>query len=113
MIGIPGGHVVQFSVSGRARVNSRKVQAGTDNERYLQSANLSRLGRPSALHCIRWRRMHREFVRWYSPSLHRDMELLAFGHGGFPVLVFPTSHGRFWEYEERGMLGSLAPKIER
>jgi esterase/lipase superfamily enzyme len=41
------------------------------------------------------------------------MELLAFGHAGFPIVVFPTSGGRFWEYEERGMVGALAPKIER
>ncbi|MCU1236269.1 MAG: putative esterase [Candidatus Solibacter sp.] len=57
--------------------------------------------------------MHREYVKWYSPSLHREMELLAFGHSGFPVVVFPTSGGRFWEYEERGMIGALSPKIER
>jgi esterase/lipase superfamily enzyme len=31
------------------------------------------------------------------------MELLAFGERGFPVVVFPTSGGRFWEYEDRGM----------
>jgi esterase/lipase superfamily enzyme len=57
--------------------------------------------------------MRRDYIKWYSPSLHRDMELLAFGHGGFPIVVFPTSGGRFWEYEERGMVGALAPKIER
>ena len=26
--------------------------------------------------------MHRAHHRWWSPSLHRDMELLEFGHGG-------------------------------
>ena len=57
--------------------------------------------------------MRRDYIKWYSPSLHRDMELLAFGDRGFPVVVFPTSGGRFWEYEERGMVGALAPKIER
>ena len=57
--------------------------------------------------------MRREYVKWYSPSLHRDMELLAFGHAGFPIVVFPTSGGRFWEYEERGMVNALAPKIDR
>jgi esterase/lipase superfamily enzyme len=41
------------------------------------------------------------------------MELLAFGDRGFPIVVFPTSGGRFWEYEERGMVAALAPKIER
>jgi esterase/lipase superfamily enzyme len=40
------------------------------------------------------------------------MELLAFGHAGFPIVVFPTSGGRFFEYEDRGMVGALAPKIE-
>lgn len=41
------------------------------------------------------------------------MELLTFGHGGFPVVVFPTSYGRFYEYEDRGMIGAVTPKIER
>ena len=57
--------------------------------------------------------MRRDFVQWYSPSLHRNMELLAFGHAGFPIVVFPTSGGRFFEYEDRGMVGALAPKIDR
>jgi esterase/lipase superfamily enzyme len=41
------------------------------------------------------------------------MELLAYGEHGFPVLVFATSGGRFYEYEDRGMVNALAPKIER
>ena len=57
--------------------------------------------------------MRRDYIKWYSPSLHRDMELLAYGHRGFPVAVFPTSGGRFHEYEDRGMIHALAPKIER
>src|ERR1035441_7747455 len=46
----------------------------------------------------------RQYIKWHSPSLHREMELLAFGYGGFPVVVFPTSGGRFFEYEDRGMV---------
>jgi esterase/lipase superfamily enzyme len=57
--------------------------------------------------------MRRDYIKWYSPSLGRDMELLAYGHAGFPVVVFPTSGGRFFEYEDRGMVGALAPKIDR
>jgi len=41
------------------------------------------------------------------------MELLVFGHGGFPVIVFPTSYGRFFEYEDRGMVNALAHRIDR
>lgn len=57
--------------------------------------------------------MRREHVKWYSPSLGRDMELLAYGDRGFPVVVFPTSGGRFFEYEDRGMVHSVAEKIQR
>ena len=56
--------------------------------------------------------MNREYHKAYSSELHRDMELLVFGHGGTPLLVFPTSQGRFFEYEDRNMIGVLAPTIE-
>lgn len=41
------------------------------------------------------------------------MELLVFGHAGARVLVFPTSMGRFYEWEDRGMVGALREHIER
>jgi esterase/lipase superfamily enzyme len=57
--------------------------------------------------------MNREYYKGYSQELHRDMEMLVFGHAGTPIIVFPTSMGRFFEYEDRGMIGVAAPKIER
>jgi esterase/lipase superfamily enzyme len=57
--------------------------------------------------------MNREYHRWYSPSLHRDMELLIFGHAGARVLVFPTSKGKFYEWEDRGMIGTMGEHLER
>ena len=57
--------------------------------------------------------MHREHTRWFSPSLGRDMDLLIFGHAGARVLVFPTSMGRFYEWEDRGMIGTLGESLER
>lgn len=57
--------------------------------------------------------MHRSYHRWYSPTLGRDMELLIFGHAGAPVIVFPTSQGRFFEYEDRGMVGALSEHLEQ
>jgi esterase/lipase superfamily enzyme len=35
------------------------------------------------------------------------MEMLRFGWGGEAILVFPTSMGRYFEYEDNGMVGSL------
>jgi len=57
--------------------------------------------------------MNREYHRWHSPRLGRDMELLVFGHAGLPALVFPTSCGRFFEFEDRHMVAAVADKIER
>ncbi len=41
------------------------------------------------------------------------MELLVFGHAGPPVIVFPSSMGAFFEYEDRGMVQALAQKLEQ
>ncbi len=57
--------------------------------------------------------MNREYHRWYSPSLGREMELVIFGHAGARVLVFPTSQGRFYEWEDRGMVATLSGHLER
>ena len=56
--------------------------------------------------------MNREYHRWHSKDLNRDMEMLVFGHAGTPLIVFPTSMGRFFEYSDRGMMGALAHKID-
>ena len=57
--------------------------------------------------------MHREYHKWFSHRLGRDMELLVHGHAGVPILVFPTSGARFFEFEDRGMVASIAHKIDR
>jgi esterase/lipase superfamily enzyme len=57
--------------------------------------------------------MNREYHKWWSWRLDRDMELLVFGHGGLPVLVFPTSQGRFYEFEDRGLVSAVAHKIDQ
>ena len=56
--------------------------------------------------------MKREYHRWFSPALGRDMELLIFGHAGARALVFPTSLGKFFEWEDRGMIGALNDHLE-
>lgn len=56
--------------------------------------------------------MRREYHRWRSRQLDRDMELLLFGHGGRAIVVFPTSMGSFFEYEDRGMIAALRDKLE-
>ena len=56
--------------------------------------------------------MNREYHKWFSPHLSREMELLVFGHAGARVLVFPTRTGRFFDYENWGLVESIRHKIE-
>jgi esterase/lipase superfamily enzyme len=57
--------------------------------------------------------MKREYHKWWSDRLRRDMELLVFGHAGEKVLVFPSRFGRFYEYEKLGLVATLKHKIEQ
>jgi esterase/lipase superfamily enzyme len=56
--------------------------------------------------------MNREYYKGYSGRLGREMEMLIFGHAGLPVVVFPTSCGRFYDFEDRGMVAALDGKID-
>lgn len=38
--------------------------------------------------------------------------MLVFGHAGTPILAFPSSMGRFYEWEDFGMAGAIAPQLE-
>jgi esterase/lipase superfamily enzyme len=47
----------------------------------------------------------------------RDVELgplrlIAYGHWGRPLLVFPSELGRRWDWEDRGMVDALAPLVD-
>jgi len=57
--------------------------------------------------------MHIEYHKWYSERLGRDMELKVYGHHGKPVLVFPSSGGRFFEFEDFNMIDAAADFIQQ
>lgn len=56
--------------------------------------------------------MEIEYRKEYSTRLCRDMEYKLYGHEGKAMFVFPSQDKRFWEYEDEGMVGVLAPWIE-
>ena len=35
--------------------------------------------------------MRREITSWYSHNLGMEMPLVAYGHAGYPLLMFPTA----------------------
>ena len=57
------------------------------------------------------KKIKRQYKKWFSPHLQRDMELLIFGHEGTPVLLFPTRMARFYDYEDWGVIEAMEEKI--
>lgn len=56
--------------------------------------------------------MQREYIKWKSPSLGKEMEMLVFGKEGTPVIVFPTENGRFFEWEDQGVVQGVQEHID-
>jgi len=56
--------------------------------------------------------MQSEYHRWFSPRLRRDFELKVYGWQGKPLLVFPSSKGRFYQYEDFGMVEACRPFLD-
>ncbi len=56
--------------------------------------------------------MRREIHQWFSPRLHKNMEVAVYGHYGFALLLLPTAAADFLEYERFQMLDVLRPLIE-
>lgn len=56
--------------------------------------------------------MRRVIDSWHSPSLHKTMNIVTYGHYGFPLLLFPTAMADFLEYERFQLIDVIAPWIE-
>ena len=52
--------------------------------------------------------MEIHYHKSWSPSLDQDIELKIYGNSGKPVVVFPTQGGRFYDYEDNGMVHACA-----
>lgn len=52
--------------------------------------------------------MKEEYKKWYSPTLSKDIEMLVYGHAGYPVIIFPTTMGRYYESKDFKLIESAA-----
>jgi len=55
--------------------------------------------------------VNRVIDQWFSPNLHKNMEIVTYGHFGFPLLMFPTAAADFLEYERFLLIDTLEPYI--
>src|SRR2546421_12809241 len=56
--------------------------------------------------------MQRVLDSWHSPSLNKPMEIVTYGHYGFPLLMFPTAAADFLEYERFHVIDAIKEFIE-
>lgn len=55
--------------------------------------------------------MQEQYQRWASPHLGREFDMLVFGKAGVPMVLFPTSRGRYYQYKDFKFLDVAAPYI--
>ncbi len=51
--------------------------------------------------------MKETYHKWYSSNLSKDIEMLVYGHSGYPVILFPTTMGRYYESKDFGLTESI------
>jgi esterase/lipase superfamily enzyme len=56
--------------------------------------------------------MRREYHCLYSPAVGRDMEFVVYGHYGAPIIAFPSGGGRFYDFENNGMITAVGHLLE-
>ncbi|HMC25780.1 MAG TPA: alpha/beta fold hydrolase [Candidatus Udaeobacter sp.] len=57
--------------------------------------------------------MNERYIKWYTPWLNREFEMLVFGNGGgLPLILFPTSFGRYYQNKDFGLVGSMSGYVE-
>ena len=56
--------------------------------------------------------MRRRAIDLWSPAIGASGTVLAYGHWGRPVLVFPTEPGQAGEFESNGMVESVVDLVE-
>ena len=57
--------------------------------------------------------MREEYFKWFSPNLGMDIEMLVHGHRGYPVIIFPSTMGRYFESKDFGLIESARWFIDR
>ncbi|RMG22308.1 MAG: abhydrolase domain-containing 18 [Bacteroidetes bacterium] len=57
--------------------------------------------------------MKETYHQWYSQYISREFRMLEFGHAGFPLILFPTSMGHYYENKDFKLIESARWFIEQ
>lgn len=56
--------------------------------------------------------MNKRHEKIYSPAMGHEMDVLAFGHYGAPLIAFPSGGGQYFDFENNHMIAVLEPLIQ-
>ncbi len=56
--------------------------------------------------------MQTKALTHFSPSLGKDMNMMIYGHGGVPVLAFPTQDAMCRQFEDFGVIDRIRDYLE-
>jgi esterase/lipase superfamily enzyme len=56
--------------------------------------------------------MQEDYLKWHSPNLSADFEMLTFGKTGYPIILFPTSSGRYYENKDFKLIEAASYFVE-
>ena len=57
--------------------------------------------------------MREEYSKWYTGYLSRNFEMLTIGHAGIPIILFPTSMGKYHQNKDFKLIESIRWYIEQ
>lgn len=57
--------------------------------------------------------MKEQYYKWYSPALSLETKMLVFGETGYPIVIFPTSMGKFYQNKDFHLINAVRWFIEQ
>jgi esterase/lipase superfamily enzyme len=61
---------------------------------------------------INTRHLEEKHIKYYSHHLERDVDMLVYGSWGYPILLFPTTLGRYYQAKDMGLIESVRGLVD-
>jgi esterase/lipase superfamily enzyme len=53
-----------------------------------------------------------EYHKWHTLYLNKEFNMLVFGNGGIPIVLFPTEQEKYFIYKDNGIIDSVSNLID-
>lgn len=56
--------------------------------------------------------MEERHIKYYSRHLEREIEMLVFGNWGYPIILFPSTLGRYYQAKDFGLIDAVSGFVD-